>query len=77
MTRKVITVDQEANIFDAQKLILENHIRHLPVVLIKMIALSGLSPIEILEAPGRIVSLKNLTAKKIRKNFPRLKLKMS
>jgi acetoin utilization protein AcuB len=32
MTRKVITVDQEANIFDAQKLILENHIRHLPVV---------------------------------------------
>ena len=32
MTRKVITVDQEANIFDAQKLIAENHIRHLPVV---------------------------------------------
>lgn len=32
MTRKVITVDQEANIFDAQKLIVENQIRHLPVV---------------------------------------------
>ena len=32
MTRKVITVDQETNIFDAQKLIGENHIRHLPVV---------------------------------------------
>ena len=32
MTHKVITVDQEANIFDAQKLILENHIRHLPVI---------------------------------------------
>jgi acetoin utilization protein AcuB len=32
MTSKVITVDQEANIFDAQKLITENHIRHLPVV---------------------------------------------
>jgi acetoin utilization protein AcuB len=32
MTRKVISIDQEANIFDAQKLIAENHIRHLPVV---------------------------------------------
>lgn len=32
MTCKVITVDQEANIFDAQKLITENQIRHLPVV---------------------------------------------
>jgi acetoin utilization protein AcuB len=32
MTRKVITVDQEANIFDAQKLIAENQIRHIPVV---------------------------------------------
>jgi len=32
MTRKVITVDQEANIFDAQKLIAKNQIRHLPVV---------------------------------------------
>ena len=32
MTRKVITVDQETNIFDAQKRIAENQIRHLPVV---------------------------------------------
>jgi acetoin utilization protein AcuB len=32
MTRKVVTVDQEANIFDAQKLLAENQIRHLPVV---------------------------------------------
>lgn len=32
MTSKVITVDQEANIFDAQKLITENQIRHLPVI---------------------------------------------
>lgn len=32
MTRKVVTVDQEANIFDAHKLLAENQIRHLPVV---------------------------------------------
>jgi len=32
MTRKVITVDQEANIFDAQELMAKNNIRHLPVV---------------------------------------------
>jgi len=32
MTSKVITVDQEDNIFDAQKLMAENQIRHLPVV---------------------------------------------
>ena len=32
MTRKVITVDQETNIFDAQQLMAENKIRHLPVI---------------------------------------------
>ena len=32
MTRKVITVDQEANIFDAQELMAKNKIRHLPIV---------------------------------------------
>jgi acetoin utilization protein AcuB len=32
MTRKVITVDQEANIFEAQELMTPNNIRHLPVV---------------------------------------------
>ena len=32
MTRKVITVDQEANIFEAQELMTSNNIRHLPVV---------------------------------------------
>jgi acetoin utilization protein AcuB len=32
MTREVITVDQEANIFEAQELMAENKIRHLPVV---------------------------------------------
>ena len=32
MTRKVITVDQEAKIFDAQELMAANDIRHLPVV---------------------------------------------
>jgi acetoin utilization protein AcuB len=32
MTRKVITVDQEATIIDAQELLAENKIRHLPVV---------------------------------------------
>lgn len=32
MTRKVITVDQEANIFEAQELMTGKHIRHLPVV---------------------------------------------
>ena len=32
MTRKVITVDQEANIFEAQELMTGNNIRHLPVV---------------------------------------------
>jgi acetoin utilization protein AcuB len=32
MTRKVITVDQEANIFDAQELMAKNNIRHLPIV---------------------------------------------
>jgi acetoin utilization protein AcuB len=32
MTRKVITVDQEAKIFDAQELMTANDIRHLPVV---------------------------------------------
>jgi len=32
MTRKVITVDQEAGILDAQKLMTENKIRHLPVI---------------------------------------------
>ena len=32
MTRKVITVDQEATIFDAQELLAKNKIRHLPIV---------------------------------------------
>jgi acetoin utilization protein AcuB len=32
MTRKVITVDQEAGIFDAQQLLVKNNIRHLPIV---------------------------------------------
>jgi acetoin utilization protein AcuB len=32
MTRKVITVDPQANIFEAQELMAQNHIRHLPVV---------------------------------------------
>jgi len=32
MTRKVITLDQEANIFDAQELMAKNNIRHLPIV---------------------------------------------
>jgi acetoin utilization protein AcuB len=32
MTRKVITVDQEAYIFEAQELMTRNNIRHLPVV---------------------------------------------
>ena len=32
MTRKVITVEQEANIFDAQQLMAENKFRHLPVI---------------------------------------------
>lgn len=32
MTRKVITVDQEATIFDAQELLAENKIRHLPII---------------------------------------------
>ena len=32
MTRKVITVDQEAGIRDAQELMSENNIRHLPIV---------------------------------------------
>ena len=32
MTRKVITVDQEATIFDAQELLATNKIRHLPIV---------------------------------------------
>ena len=32
MTRKVITVDQEAGIFDAQQLLAKNNIRHLPIV---------------------------------------------
>lgn len=32
MTRKVITVDQEASIFDAQELMAKNTIRHLPIV---------------------------------------------
>jgi acetoin utilization protein AcuB len=32
MTRKVITVDQEASIFDAQDLMSDNSIRHLPIL---------------------------------------------
>ena len=32
MTRKVITIDQEAGIFDAQQKLTEHRIRHLPVV---------------------------------------------
>ncbi len=32
MTREVITVDQEATIFDAQELLAKNKIRHLPIV---------------------------------------------
>jgi acetoin utilization protein AcuB len=32
MTQKVITVDQEATIFDAQELLAKNKIRHLPIV---------------------------------------------
>ena len=32
MTRKVITVDQEASILDAQELMAQNKIRHLPII---------------------------------------------
>ena len=32
MTREVITVDQEATIFDAQELLAKNKIRHLPII---------------------------------------------
>jgi acetoin utilization protein AcuB len=32
MTREVITIDQEATIFDAQELLAENKIRHLPII---------------------------------------------
>ena len=32
MTRKVITVDKEATIFDAQELLAKNKIRHLPII---------------------------------------------
>jgi acetoin utilization protein AcuB len=32
MTLKVITVDQEASIFDAQELLVKNKIRHLPII---------------------------------------------
>jgi acetoin utilization protein AcuB len=32
MTRKVITVDQEAGILDAQELMVKNKIRHLPII---------------------------------------------
>jgi acetoin utilization protein AcuB len=32
MTREVITVDQEATIFDAQELLVKNKIRHLPII---------------------------------------------
>lgn len=32
MTRKVITINQEAGIFEAQQKMADNHIRHLPVV---------------------------------------------
>ena len=32
MTHKVITVDQEATIFDAQELLAKNKIRHLPII---------------------------------------------
>jgi len=32
MTRDVITVDEEATIFDAQELLAENKIRHLPII---------------------------------------------
>jgi acetoin utilization protein AcuB len=32
MTRKVVTVDQEASIFDAQELMAKNKVRHLPIV---------------------------------------------
>ena len=32
MTRKVITVDQEAGILDAQELMVRNKIRHLPII---------------------------------------------
>ncbi|MGD8298422.1 MAG: CBS domain-containing protein, partial [Desulfobacterales bacterium] len=32
MTRKVITLDQESSILDAQELMAENKIRHLPII---------------------------------------------
>ena len=32
MTRKVITIDQEASIFDAQELLAKYKIRHLPII---------------------------------------------
>ena len=32
MTRKVITIDQEATIFDARELLAGNKIRHLPII---------------------------------------------
>ena len=72
MTSKVITVDQEANIFDAQKLITENQIRHLPVI-DKNDRIIGIVTDRDIRSAWPYSFFKESYSKKEKENFPRLK----
>ena len=74
MTRKVITIDPEADIFKAQELIAENRIRHLPVVDEDNILLGIITDRDIRSAlPYRY--FKDSVSEEEKENFTNLRIK--
>ena len=75
MTREVITVDQEATIFDAQELLAKNKIRHLPII-DKDRRLIGIITDRDIRSALPYKSLIEHGSERKRKEFPNLKSKI-
>jgi acetoin utilization protein AcuB len=74
MTRKVITVDQEANILNAQKLMAENQVRHLPVV-DKIDRIIGIVTDRDIRSASPYSFFKESYSKKDKEKFSKIKIK--
>ena len=74
MTRKVITIDQEADIFEAQEKMAHNRIRHLPVIdpqdrLIGIVTdrdIRSALPFKLFKDPGLVADKENISDLKIK-----------
>jgi acetoin utilization protein AcuB len=74
MTRKVITVDPEAGVFEAQELMATHQIRHLPVIDAKHRLIGVVTDRDIRSAlPYKFI--KESVSEKEKKNFSKLKIK--